>query len=82
MTASGVWRPPEFRGIAQLARVKLEQIDERMRALKSMRLRLLTMIDRIETVNSVGCPGNALARPNAPEAYHDERLSERAETGF
>ena len=57
MTASGVPRPAEFRDIAQLARMKLEQIDEKMRALKSMRMRLLGMVDRIETVTSVGCPG-------------------------
>jgi MerR family mercuric resistance operon transcriptional regulator len=61
LTASGVRRPTEFRDIAQLTRVKLEQIDEKMRTLKSMRLRLLTMLDRIETVPSVGCPGNGLA---------------------
>ena len=63
LTASGVRRPAEdFRDIAQLARVKLAQIDEKMRALKSMRLRLLAMVDGIETVSSVGCPGNAVAR--------------------
>lgn len=59
MTAAGVRRPAEFRDIAQLARVKLGQIDEKMRALKAVRLRLLGMIDRIETVTSVGCPGSA-----------------------
>ena len=58
MTASGVKRPAEFRDIAELARVKLEQLDEKMRALRAMRLRLLRMIDRIETVSSVGCPGS------------------------
>jgi len=57
MTAAGVRRPAEFRDIAQLARVKLEQVDQKLRTLKSMRLRLLGMIDRIETVSSVGCPG-------------------------
>ena len=59
MTASGVRRPAEFRDIAQLARVKLEQIDEKMHALKSVWMRLLAMIDRIETVSSVGCPGRS-----------------------
>lgn len=63
LTASGVRRPTEFRDIAQLARVKLQQIDEKMRALKAMRMRLLTMVDRIETVSSVGCPGTAVATP-------------------
>jgi DNA-binding transcriptional MerR regulator len=63
MTASGVRRPAEFRDIAQLARVKLGQIDEKMRALKSMRLRLLGMVDRIETVSSVGCPGAGVSPP-------------------
>jgi DNA-binding transcriptional MerR regulator len=57
MTASGVRRPAEFRDIAQLARVKLEQIDQKMRNLKSVRLRLLGMIERIETIGSLGCPG-------------------------
>lgn len=57
MTASGVRRPAEFRDIAQLARVKLAQIDEKMRALRSMRLRLLAMVDRIETVSATGCAG-------------------------
>jgi MerR family mercuric resistance operon transcriptional regulator len=65
LTAAGVRRPAEFRDIAQLARVKLEQIDEKMRALKSMRLRLLTMVDRIETVSTVGCPGSAVASAKA-----------------
>lgn len=62
LTESGVRRPAEFRDIGQLARVKLEQIDVKMRALKSVRARLLAMIDRIETVSSVGCPGEAAAR--------------------
>jgi MerR family transcriptional regulator, mercuric resistance operon regulatory protein len=62
LTASGVRRPAEFRDIAQLTRVKLQQIDEKLRALKSMRLRLLTMVDRIETVGAVGCPGSAVAK--------------------
>ena len=61
LAVAGVRRPAEFRDIAQLARVKLAQIDEKMRALKSMRLRLLTMVDRIETVSAVGCPGSAAA---------------------
>jgi len=61
-TASGVRRPAEFRDIAQLARVKLGQIDEKMRALKSMRLRLLAMVDRIETVSALGCPGAGASR--------------------
>lgn len=62
LTEAGVRRPAEFRDIGQLARVKLEQIDEKMRALKSVRARLLGMIDRIETVSSVGCPGAAAMR--------------------
>jgi DNA-binding transcriptional MerR regulator len=59
MTDAGVRRPAEFRDIGQLAQVKLQQIDEKMRALKSVRSRLLAMIDQIETVSSVGCPGAA-----------------------
>jgi MerR family transcriptional regulator, mercuric resistance operon regulatory protein len=59
LTASGVRRPAEFRDIGQLARVKLEQIEEKMRALKSMRMRLLAILDQIETVTSIGCPGAA-----------------------
>jgi DNA-binding transcriptional MerR regulator len=59
MAGSGARRPAEFRDIAQLARVKLEQIDQKMRTLKSMRLRLLGMIERIETVGSLGCPGKS-----------------------
>jgi DNA-binding transcriptional MerR regulator len=55
--ASGMRRPAEFRDIAQLARVKLDELNEKMRVLKSMRLRLLGMIDRLETVTTVGCPG-------------------------
>lgn len=62
LTESGVRRPAEFRDIGRLARVKLEQIDEKMRVLKSVRSRLLAMIDRIETVSSLGCPGEAAAR--------------------
>lgn len=61
LTAAGVRRPAEFRDIAQRARVKLDQIEEKMRTLKSVRSRLLTMIDRIETVSSVGCPGDGVA---------------------
>ena len=62
LTGAGVRRPAEFHDIGQLARVKLKQIDEKMRALKSVRARLLGMIDRIETVSSVGCPGAAATR--------------------
>lgn len=62
LTGAGGRRPAEFRDIGQLARVKLKQIDEKMRALKSVRARLLGMIDRIETVSSVGCPGAAAMR--------------------
>lgn len=56
-TVAGERCPAEFREIAQWARVKVEEIDGKMRALKSMRLRLIRMVDRIETVSSVGCPG-------------------------
>lgn len=70
MNAAGVRRPAEFREIAQLARVKLEQVGAKMRALKSMRLRLLAMVDRIETASSLGCPGSGLgalkARKRSP----------------
>jgi MerR family mercuric resistance operon transcriptional regulator len=59
LTASGVRRPAEFRDIAQLARVKVQQIEEKMRSLKAVRMRLLAMLDQIETVDSVGCPGSA-----------------------
>jgi len=62
LTEAGVRRPAEFRDIGQLARVKLEQIDGKMRVLKTVRSRLLAMIDRIETVSSVGCPGAAARR--------------------
>jgi len=58
LTASGTRRPAEFRDIAQLARVKVQQIDEKISALRSMRLKLLAMIDRIDTVTSVGCPAS------------------------
>ncbi|HUA16350.1 MAG TPA: MerR family transcriptional regulator [Verrucomicrobiae bacterium] len=61
LSVSGVRRPAEFRDIAQLARVKLRELDEKMRAMKLMRLRLLAMIDRIETASSVGCPGSNVA---------------------
>jgi len=64
LTASGIRRPSEFRDMAQLARVKAQQIEDKMRALKSMRLRLLAMVDRIETVSSLGCPGRN-AEPRA-----------------
>ena len=64
LTASGVRRPAEFRDIAQLARVKLQQIEEKMRSLKAVRLRLSAMVDQIDTVTSVGCPG-AAASPRA-----------------
>ena len=76
MAASGGRRPAEFRDLAQLARVKLEEINEKMRALKSMRMRLLTMIDRIETVSSVGCPGSGagFARPNYSHVPSDREL--------
>ena len=57
MTASGVRRPAEFRDIAQLARVKLQQIEEKMSALRRMRMKLLAMVDKIDTASSVGCPG-------------------------
>jgi MerR family transcriptional regulator, mercuric resistance operon regulatory protein len=59
LSASGVRRPAEFRDIARLAQVKLQQIEDKMRSLKTVRLRLLTMIDQIDTVTSVGCPGAA-----------------------
>jgi len=59
MTGAGAARPAESRDIGQLARVKLQQIEDKMRGLKSVRSRLLAMIDRIETVSAVGCPGAA-----------------------
>ncbi len=65
LAVSGVRRPAEFRDIAQLARGKLQQIDEKMRSLKAVRLRLLAMVDKIDTVTSVGCPGSAASlRPS------------------
>jgi hypothetical protein len=39
--------------------VKLQQIEEKMRSLKAVRLRLAAMVDQIDTVTSVGCPGAA-----------------------
>jgi MerR family transcriptional regulator, mercuric resistance operon regulatory protein len=80
MMASGVGRPAELREIEQLARVKLAQIDEKMRALRSMRLRLLAMVDRIETVSAVGCPGvvgsTAVHKRSAASRHReDSRLS-------
>jgi MerR family transcriptional regulator, mercuric resistance operon regulatory protein len=66
LTASGTRRPAEFRDIAQLARVKVQQIDEKISALRKMRLKLLGMIDRIDTVTSVGCPGSGNSAPSSP----------------
>jgi DNA-binding transcriptional MerR regulator len=39
LTEAGVRRPAEFRDIGQLARVKLKQINEKKRALESVRAR-------------------------------------------
>jgi DNA-binding transcriptional MerR regulator len=74
LTASGVRRPSEFRDMAQLARVKVEQIDEKMRALRSMRLRLLAMVDGIETVSSLGCPGRTADSHAASIASPERRF--------
>ncbi len=59
VTASGSRRPAEFRDIARLARVKLQQIEGKMTALRLMRMKLLRMVDKIDTVTTVGCPASA-----------------------
>jgi DNA-binding transcriptional MerR regulator len=76
LTASGTRRPAEFRDIAQLARLKIQQIDEKMRALRAMRLKLNAMIDRIDTVSSVGCPGSRHPTPQ------DRRTASCADIAF
>ncbi len=59
MTAAGSRKPAEFRDISRLARVKLQQIEEKMTALRLMRMKLLQMVDKIDTVSTVGCPASA-----------------------
>ena len=51
LTASGVRRPAEFRDIAQLARVKLQQIDEKMRALKLTNVRVINLLGGAMAIN-------------------------------
>jgi MerR family mercuric resistance operon transcriptional regulator len=70
MTASGVRRPAEFRDIAQLARVKLLQIEDKMSALRRMRIKLLAMVEKIDTASSVGCPGASVSSRFSRTARH------------
>jgi DNA-binding transcriptional MerR regulator len=63
LTASGVSKPAAFRDIAERARMKLEQIDEKMQALKSVQKRLLAMVGRIEKASAAGCPGAVAVAP-------------------
>jgi len=42
-------RPKDVRVMSQIAHDRLRQVEEKLRALKMMRMQLLTMIDRLET---------------------------------
>jgi DNA-binding transcriptional MerR regulator len=48
-------RPREMRAMAALARRRLEQVDEKLRSLKTMRAQLLTFITQLETIAPIRC---------------------------
>jgi len=49
-------RSREWRDIAQLTRVKLQDVEHKLYGLKTMRRQLLAMLDKLETTTSAGCP--------------------------
>jgi DNA-binding transcriptional MerR regulator len=53
-------RMREQRQMAELARCRLEQVEQKLRGLKKMRSQLLTLIDRLETTNVARCPGREM----------------------
>jgi len=50
----------EQRQMAQFARARLEDLDHKLRAMRTMRLRLASLIDKLETTTTVRCPGHAM----------------------
>jgi len=59
-------RTKEFLKIGKLAAQKVQQIDDKMRALMSVRQRLLRMLSVIEDTESVSCPAAPLAKLTSP----------------
>jgi hypothetical protein len=49
-------RSREWRDIAQLTRIKLQDVEHKLRGLKTMQRQLLAMLDKLETTTSAGCP--------------------------
>jgi DNA-binding transcriptional MerR regulator len=49
-------RSREWRDIAQLTRIKLQDVEHKLHGLKTMRRQLLAMLDKLETTTSAGCP--------------------------
>ena len=49
-------RSSEWRDIAQLTRVKLQDVEHKLHGLKTMRKQPLAMLDKLETTTSAGCP--------------------------
>jgi DNA-binding transcriptional MerR regulator len=53
-----VRRPREWREIARITQARLEHIEQKLRLLRTMRMQLLSMLRRLETVSSHGCPAS------------------------
>ena len=61
----------EQRAMAELARRRLEQVEQKLRGLKKMRGQLLTLIDRLETTSVVRCPGREMREGQTPLREHN-----------
>ena len=57
-SSGAVRRSREWRDIARLTHTRLEHIEQKLRLLKTMRGQLLSMLHRLESVNSPGCPAS------------------------
>jgi DNA-binding transcriptional MerR regulator len=49
-------RPAELFGMAGIAHRRLQQVEDKLRHLKSMRMQLLQFIDQLETMSTPVCP--------------------------
>jgi DNA-binding transcriptional MerR regulator len=51
-------KPREWRVIAHITQARLKHVEQNLRRLKTMRVQLLSMLHRLQTANSRGCPAS------------------------
>jgi MerR family transcriptional regulator, copper efflux regulator len=72
---AGRRRPAELRNIAELARVRLQHIEQKLGLLRGMRMQLLSMIEELESASYLRCPAGPKASAAGSKASRRPGLS-------